>query len=164
MIVVDTNLMAALLLNTPQSAVAAAVYARDREWAAPLLWRSELRHVLVKATRRSEITTEAASAICDRARQLLGVRQHDVADGAVLRRAVDSGCTAYDCEFVALADRLGVPLVTFDREVLAAFPTVAIHPERFASGGFWGDRVSERMTELYGKGTSRRRRRRRAAA
>ena len=43
-----------------------------------------------------------------------------------------SGCTAYDCEFVALADVHQVPLVTVDRRILKAFPKLAISLERFA--------------------------------
>ena len=37
-----------------------------------------------------------------------------------------SGCTAYDCEFVALADVHQVPLVTVDRRILKTFPKLAI--------------------------------------
>jgi predicted nucleic acid-binding protein len=37
-----------------------------------------------------------------------------------------SGCSAYDCEFVALAQSLGIPLVTVDKHVLRQFPGVAI--------------------------------------
>jgi len=53
----------------------------------------------------------------------------------VLELAVRSRCTAYDCEFVALAKQLGVPLVTSDRQVLAAFPETAVSPDAFASQG-----------------------------
>ena len=143
MIVVDTNLVAALLLATPDRTVAEAVLARDPRWAAPLLWRSELRNILARAVRRSELSALGAELLCARARALLAGREHLVEDAAVLRCAAASGCTAYDGEFVALAEKLAVPLVTFDRQVLAAFPGTAIHPQQFASGSFWGDRVSE---------------------
>jgi predicted nucleic acid-binding protein len=36
-----------------------------------------------------------------------------------------SRCSAYDCEFVAVAEQLAMPLVTEDRAILAAFPVLA---------------------------------------
>jgi predicted nucleic acid-binding protein len=36
-----------------------------------------------------------------------------------------SDCSAYDCEFVALAKRLNSPLITADKKVLKAFPEFA---------------------------------------
>ncbi len=50
----------------------------------------------------------------------------------VLSLAAESGCSAYDCEFVALARNLGVSLVTSDREVLKAFPAIAVPLERYS--------------------------------
>jgi predicted nucleic acid-binding protein len=48
-----------------------------------------------------------------------------------LRLAARSGCSADDCECVALADDLGTRLVTTDRQLLRAFPAVAVAPDRF---------------------------------
>ena len=44
----------------------------------------------------------------------------------VLGLVRDSECSAYDCEFVALAERLDAKLVTMDKKVLKAFPTRAV--------------------------------------
>jgi predicted nucleic acid-binding protein len=40
----------------------------------------------------------------------------------VLELVRDSDCSAYDCEFVALATKLDAKLVTMDRKLLRAFP------------------------------------------
>jgi len=42
-----------------------------------------------------------------------------------------SDCSAYDCEYVALAQDLDVPLVTTDRQVLREFPKIAVSLEKF---------------------------------
>ena len=60
-------------------------------------------------------------------------REYTVVSDHVLRLAVGSGCSAYDCEFVALAEDLGTRLVTVDRAVLGAFPSRAITPAAFAA-------------------------------
>lgn len=44
----------------------------------------------------------------------------------MLEPARDSGCSADDCEFVALAMRLVVKLVTMDAKPLKAFPKHAV--------------------------------------
>jgi predicted nucleic acid-binding protein len=43
----------------------------------------------------------------------------------VLRLVQQSKCSAYDCEFVALARSLNVPLITMDKQILKDFPTTA---------------------------------------
>ena len=40
----------------------------------------------------------------------------------MLALAQSSSCSAYDCEFVGLAQQLGVRLVTADRKLRRAFP------------------------------------------
>lgn len=54
-----------------------------------------------------------------------------VVSSDVLRLAARSGCSAYDCEFVALAKELGIALVTVDREVLRESPGVAVRLEEY---------------------------------
>ncbi len=134
MIVVDTNVIAYAVLEGPRSAAAAGVLRRDPEWAAPPLWRSEFRSVLVQAIRRGHLGLPAARALLGAAALPLGGREREAAPERVLAMAVATGCSAYDCEFAALAEALAVPLVTGDRQVLRAFPDLALSPEAFARG------------------------------
>jgi predicted nucleic acid-binding protein len=112
-----------------------AVYRRDSDWAAPYLWRSEVRNALTRMVRDSKITRGEACAVLANAETLLKNQEYLVASPDVLALAIQSGCTAYDCEYVALAEALNVPLVTEDREVLRAFPTRAVSPEQFVKIG-----------------------------
>lgn len=108
-----------------------AVYRRDGDWAAPYLWRSEVRNALTRMIRDNKITMDEACTVLANAETLLKNQEYVVASPDVLALAIQSGCTAYDCEYVALAEALNVPLVTEDREVLRAFPTRAVSPEQF---------------------------------
>ena len=58
-------------------------------------------------------------------------REYSVVSQQVIQLAKESGCSAYDCEFVSLAMDLGIPLVTADRQILRAFPNVAMTPKLF---------------------------------
>lgn len=133
MIVVDTNVVAALLLKTAHTQVAERALAKDRHWTAPRLWRSEYRNVLATLVRTGLLDLPFALRSWDAAEALIGDGEYEPAGFDVLRLARDSGCTAYDCEYVAVARDLGVPLVTLDAELLAAFPETAVSLERFLS-------------------------------
>ena len=125
MIVVDTNVVAYLLLAGPHTEQAEALLLAQPEWAAPPLWRSEWRNVLCGYLRRGQLDLDTALALMQQAQDLVIRREEPVPSDSVLRLAASSGCSAYDCEFVAAARQLGVPLVTADRALLRAFPDLA---------------------------------------
>ena len=131
MIVVDTNLLAYLLLSTPYTAQAEAVFSKDAGWVAPALIHSELRNVFLGSVRRGDISLVDAQFLLARSWELVTVPDKTVDDSAVFTIAMNSGCSAYDCEFVWLAMEMRLPLVTVDKKVLAAFPNIAVLPASF---------------------------------
>ena len=126
MIVVDTNVIAYLLIRTPHSTDADRVRAQDSDWAAPYLWRSEFRNVLARYLATGLMDLRTALEYYRDAERLMQGRESHVDTTAVLTLAAQTGCSAYDCEFVALAQELGVPLVTSDRKLAAKFKPTAI--------------------------------------
>ncbi|HEX2251696.1 MAG TPA: type II toxin-antitoxin system VapC family toxin [Thermoanaerobaculia bacterium] len=132
MIVVDTNILCYLFLDSERTAQAEQALARDAEWAAPPLWRIELRNVLAGQVRRGGLGLADARRIAEEAEGLMAGGEYHADSGTVLALAADSGCSAYDCEFVAVARSLGAPLVTVDRQVLVAFPDLAVPLAEYA--------------------------------
>jgi len=110
MIVVDTNVIAYLYLAGGRSAQAEGVLKKDADWMAPSLWRSELRNVLALYLRKGHLALADAQAIMERAERFMEGGEYQVPSGSVLALAEASGCTAYDCEFVALAQDLDCAL------------------------------------------------------
>ena len=126
MIVVDTNIIAYLYLPGDRTTDAERLLVVQPKWVAPLLWRSELRNVLALYIRKKQLTFDQAYAIQSEAEALLCDREFEVASFDVLRLAAESSCSAYDCEFVALAMHLQTMLVTADQKLLTRFPAIAI--------------------------------------
>jgi predicted nucleic acid-binding protein len=124
-IVVDTNVIAYLFLPGEHTARAEALLKADPEWAAPLLWRCELRNILATYLRRESLNLATVQSVASLAEDLLRGREYAVRSDAVLAAAAATGCTAYDCEFSVLAQELRVPLVTTDKHLLKAFRRVA---------------------------------------
>jgi predicted nucleic acid-binding protein len=131
MIVVDTNVIGYLFLSSDQSLLAERALEKDIKWAAPVIWRSEFRNVLTFYMREDIINLEQAQTIMNSALKLLKGQEYQVPSSEVLRLASESKCSAYDCEFIAVASDLRVPLVTVDKKLLREFPSVAVSLSSF---------------------------------
>jgi predicted nucleic acid-binding protein len=126
MIVVDSNVLAYLYLPSEHTARAEALLEQDPDWVAPVLWRSEFRNILAGYLRRNMLSFEQACSLQSEAEGLLAGAEFEVDSQTVLELVRDSDCSAYDCEFIALARRLNTRLVTVDKKLLRAFPTQAM--------------------------------------
>ncbi len=126
MIVADTNVIACLALPSPYTDAAEQLLLREPEWVVPVLWRSEFRNVLTLYLRKALIRLEQALAIQSEMESLFQGKEYEVTSLEVLSLVDRSECSAYDCEFVALARGLEVRLVTMDRKLVICFPDTAI--------------------------------------
>jgi predicted nucleic acid-binding protein len=130
-IVVDTNVICYRWLSSSNSAAAETALAKDPHWIAPLLWRSEFRNIVALAIRKRALTVHAAQEIMRKAEASFEGGEFAVSSDAVLQLVASSNCTAYDCEFVALAHAQGLQLVTADRQIVHEFPDVAVSLDKF---------------------------------
>jgi predicted nucleic acid-binding protein len=134
MIVVDNDVISYfwIQMETERSGYARRARARDTVWVAPRLWRSEFRNVLRAYMAGGYMTFAEAIAIARDAEADLANPTYEVDTRDVLRLVDSTGHSAYDCEYVALAQTLDVPLVTGDRRLPDLFPETAVLLEDFA--------------------------------
>jgi len=131
MIVADSNLIAYLLIPGDRNQVSEEVLRRDSHWAVPLLWRSEFRNILTLYMRHEGMVVEQAKITMSKAERLLGDREYAVNSEAVLDFVQKTTLSAYDAEFVVLAEHFHTKVVTTDSKLLKEVPDRAVSPEGF---------------------------------
>jgi len=132
-IVADTNTIAYLYLPTKHTKNVEKLLQMDSEWAAPTLWRSELRNILALYMRQNIVHFDTACKIQAEAENLISPNEYNVDSLSVLSLAQESGCSAYDCEFIALAKALNLKLVTEDKKLRRSFPEFAVNVRKFVN-------------------------------
>lgn len=128
----DHSVLVYFWLPNRFEALAEAAKAKDGMWASPVSWRAEFRSVLAEYLRRKKLTLSEALAVYLNAQRDLADREFSVPPERILKLALSSNCSAYDCEYVGLAMDLDVPLVTTDGRILREFPKIAVSLENFA--------------------------------
>ncbi len=131
MIVVDTNVISYFYLSSEYSELAEQLFMKTSSWSAPMLWRSEFRNVLSSYIKKKIITLQAAIQIFETAERLLQDNEYEINSVKVLKLSQESGCSAYDCEFINLAQDLNVPLVTMDKQLLNNFKNTAVSIQKY---------------------------------
>jgi predicted nucleic acid-binding protein len=133
MIIVDTNVIASMWVPNNMDEWGYKVLKKDDEWIAPLLWRSEFRNVLSLYLRKGILELPIVLQMIEEAEQMMNGNEFEVNSTQVMSFVSVSSCSAYDFEFVVLADDLNVPLVTFDDKIITEFPNLAVSPRQFVS-------------------------------
>ncbi len=126
MIVVDTNILAYLFIDGEHSQQAKKLYLQDSDWISPFLWRSEFRNIVAVYIRNGHLNLKGGQLLVSEAEHLMHGKEYDVGSNEILEFVSISKCSAYDCEFVALAKHLNLKLYTSDKHILRAFPDIAV--------------------------------------
>lgn len=133
MIVVDANILAYCWIPGTKTPLAKAVLKKDADWRVPSLWRSECLSVLAGYIRSEHLTFDQSLSVIKSLEHWLRGKEHRPNVETVLKLIRHSPCSAYDCEYVAVANELGVPLVSEDRALQETFSQVALSMEAFAT-------------------------------
>ncbi len=128
MIVVDTNIITYFLLPGERTPSVNKLYERDPEWIAPRLWVDEFLNVLATYERLGRFDGEQSNAILADALALMEGRTFEIPPSRVLSVARRTACSAYDSQYIALAEDKGLKLLTCDKKVLQSCPDLAEEP------------------------------------
>lgn len=131
MIVVDTNVIVSMWVPNNMGEWAYKVLRKDSEWIAPILWRSEFRNVLSLYLRKGILDLPELIRAMDEAEESMKSNEFEITSINVLSLVSKSDCSAYDCEFVSLAQELNTKLITFDKKIIREFPEIAVSPREF---------------------------------
>ena len=129
MIVVDTNVIAYLLIRGERSGAMDRLLDRDPDWVAPRLWLDEFLNVLCTYERTGGIGSAQSMALLEDALALMEGASYEVAPERVLAVARRTGCSGYDSQYIALAEDLGVKFHTCDQRVVRKCPGLAVQAE-----------------------------------
>lgn len=131
MIAVDTNIILYLHVTSDQTSLALGLLEKEPSWITVPLWQSEFRNALLLFLRKGLLSLPETRMIMDEALLSMAGKETSVSSSHILELAASSSCSAYDCEFVALAQSLGIPLVTNDKQILNEFPGIAVSLKGF---------------------------------
>ncbi len=131
MIVVDSNIIAYLMIPSDRTKEVEKLLLKDSEWIAPLLWRSEFRNILTLYMKQSQMSLILAEQTIARAENLLSEREYGVLSSDVLVLTYEKSLSAYDAEYVVLAINFGVPLITVDKKLLKEASEYAVSPTKY---------------------------------
>lgn len=119
MIVVDTNVLAYLLIEGDRTKQAQALFAQDSDWRSETFVLVEFSNVLATYRRMGALTSQQTQSLlaeaATRVRELVNVPNLQA-----LRCAERFAVSAYDARFLAAAGTLGGKLVTEDAKLRAA--------------------------------------------
>jgi len=129
MIIVDANILAYLTIHGEHTEAVERLLATDSDWIAPPLWLDEFLNVLTTSERTGTISRKESDDALDEATEVMRGRSHQISPSQTLATARRTGCSAYDSQYLALAEDLNLPLYTFDKKLISRSNGSARRPQ-----------------------------------
>ena len=124
MLLVDTNVVAYLLIDGDYTTAAQELRLRDSDWRSEAFLLVEFTNVLVSSIARKRMTLSMAEDFLAKVFSLFDGKLGRIPHAAVLGIAARHRVNANDARFLALADQLGSRLITQDARLRAAAPAL----------------------------------------
>ena len=124
MLLVDTNVVAYLLIEGDYTEAAQELRIRDSDWRSEAFLLVEFTNVLVSSIARKRMTLSVAEDFLAKVFSLFDGKLGRIPHASVLAIAGRHGVNAYDARFLSLADQLGSRLITEDARLRAAAPVL----------------------------------------
>ena len=122
MIVVDSNIIAYLLIEGEKTPLARGLWKKDNNWWMPSLWIHEFLNILATNERAGNLNLKSCHEILDSAMSLFGTKSRQVDMPYTLSLAANYHLTAYDAQYIALAHSMDIVLITEDRKLRQVVP------------------------------------------
>jgi predicted nucleic acid-binding protein len=136
MIVVDCNVIAYLLIEGEKTSLARTLWTRENNWWMPELWLHEFLNILATNERTGNLRLRTCQGILDLARSMFEAKSRQADMGYTLSLAARYRLTAYDAQYIALAQSMDVFLISEDRRLRQAVPQSVRSMKSFLESNF----------------------------
>jgi predicted nucleic acid-binding protein len=120
-VLVDTNIIAYLMIRGDRTAAAQQLFERDSDWCSEAFVMVEFSNVIATYVRTGALTqAQGTKLLLDSQAHLPTL--HSVVNTQALETAMQFGISAYDARFISLARELKLKLITEDAKLRVAVP------------------------------------------
>jgi predicted nucleic acid-binding protein len=121
-VLVDTNILAYLIIEGDRTAAAQKLFERDSDWCSEAFVMVEFSNLLATYVRTKTLTQAQGTRLLTEAQALVSTL-HSMTNTQALETAMQYEISAYDARFISLAKHLKLKLVTEDAKLRTAVPS-----------------------------------------
>ena len=122
MVLVDTNILAYLMIEGDRTPAAQRLFERDSDWCSEAFVMVEFSNILATYVRTKALTRAQGVRLMTEAQTLVSTL-HNIAHVQSLEATIEYEISAYDARFISLARHLKQKIVTEDVKLRAAVPS-----------------------------------------